>query len=162
MTLGYLGSINPFRSGMDTTVLGPGQGTIVVGAGADVRGFTAGFTMPGPPVWTNRDSLAAVDRSAGFTVNFTGGGQTVVVAGGSVDLPTNSSAVFACVGEPGGNSITVPPLVLANLPAGRGTEESKAIVFLVSGAEATSVIGGGLTNAVVAPVTLVGKAVTVR
>jgi hypothetical protein len=51
-------------------------------------------------------------------VNWTGApaGQSVIIFGGGVDLPTNSSAVFACIAPPGSSSFTVPPQILANMP----------------------------------------------
>ncbi len=165
LALGYLGSINPSQSTMDTTMLTGGAAvTIRSAAGADVGAIETAVTLPEDPVWTNRDSLEEIDRSAGFTVNFTGGsGQTIAVVGGSVDLPTNSSAVFVCMAAPGAASVTVPPGVLTNLPPGRGsTLESKAVVFLVAGGASTSFTAGGLDTGVAAPVTIHGKAVTVK
>jgi uncharacterized protein (TIGR03437 family) len=163
LSLGYLGSAIPVVSTMDGTMLVPGSFTIASKAGTDVGPVSTGFTMAQPPVWTNRDQISTVDRTAGLTVNWTGGtGQTIAVVGGSVDLPNNSSGIFVCVAAPGANSITVPPVLLANLPPGRrSTRYSKAIVFLAAAAASSSFNAPGLDFGVISPIYLSGKAVTI-
>ncbi len=165
LTLGFLGALNPANSSKpDTSLLSPGSFNIQIAGGADVPSFKAPFTMISPLTWTNRDQINTVDRSLGFTVDFSGGaGQTIAVVGGNVDLPTNASGVFVCVASAGASSITVPPLILSNLPAGRGSPRySKGTVFLVAGGAATTFKTGGLDQGFIAPVYISGKAVTVK
>jgi uncharacterized protein (TIGR03437 family) len=164
LTLGYLGSLNPAIAGSkDTSFLAPGSFTIQSAGGSDVMPFKLPFTMISPLTWTNRDAISTIDRTAGFTVNFTGSaGQTIAVVGGNVDLPTNASGVFLCIAAPGATSITVPPLMLANLPPGRGNPRySKGAVFVVGAGGASKFSASGLDTGVVAPIYISGKAVAV-
>jgi hypothetical protein len=163
LTIGYLGSSIPVYSPDDDTILAPGSVLSVKSqGGADVAAINTTFTMVTPLTWTNRDQISAISRSAGFTVNWNGGGgQTVAIVGGSVDLPTNASAVFVCIAAPGANSFTVPPVILSNLPPSRGNPlSSKGILFLVNAAKSAPFTVSGVNSGVIAPVYLVGKAVS--
>ncbi|HYL73572.1 MAG TPA: hypothetical protein VEU96_05175 [Bryobacteraceae bacterium] len=103
--------------------LDPGNFSLTGSGGSDVGQIQASVTLPNPTglTWTNRDQTSIIDRSKGFTVNWAGApaDQPVIVFGGGVDVPTNSSAVFACVAPAGASSFTVPPVALGNLPATR-------------------------------------------
>ena len=58
-------------------------------------------------------------------------GQTVIVFGGGVDLPSNATGEFVCVAPPGSSSFTVPPTALANVPATRNNLlQSKGVVYV--------------------------------
>lgn len=165
LTLGYLGYVNPALPGsVDTTILAPGPFTIQSQDGSDVTALKLPFNMISPLTWTNRDQIATVDRSTPLTVNWSGGeGQTVAVVGGSADLPTNVSGVFVCIVAAGANSITVPPVILANLPPSRGNSAySKGIVFLVGAGKVTGFNAGGLDGGALGPLYLSGKAVDVQ
>jgi uncharacterized protein (TIGR03437 family) len=111
------------------TVAGPG------GAGADIGAFQATVTVPNPVglTWTNRAQTTTIDRTQGFTVNWTGAppDQPVIIFGGGVDMPTNSSAVFACVAPAGSSSFTVPAIAMSNVPATRpNLIKSKGAVYV--------------------------------
>jgi uncharacterized protein (TIGR03437 family) len=163
LNLGYLGSLNPVNS-HDTSLLAPGAFNIQTAGGADVPSFKLPFTMISPLTWTNREQLTTLDRAAGFTVNWSGGaGNTIAVVGGSVDLPTNASAVFVCMPAPGSTSLTVPPLILSNLPQGRGDPRyGKGVVFLVEAAPSKIFQTQGLDHGLIAPLYLAGRAVEVQ
>jgi len=109
----YTGSLLP-----STLFFSPGAFSVTGPGGANVGAFKASVTLPNPITWTNQAQTEIIVRSQGFTANWTGApaGQPVIIFGGGVDLPTNSSAVFACVAPPGSSSFTVPPQILANLP----------------------------------------------
>jgi uncharacterized protein (TIGR03437 family) len=115
--------------------LEPGVISITSSGGSDVGPIQAAVTLPNPTglSWTNRDTTVVIDRTKGFTVNWTGApaGQTVIVFGGAVDQPTNSSAIFACIAPAGSSSFAVPQIALANLPATRGNLlKSKAAIYV--------------------------------
>jgi hypothetical protein len=163
LTIGFLGSYVQALGQRDGTLLGAGAFSLQSAAGKDIGAINTNFNMPVAPVWTNRDQISVIDRAAGFTVNWSGGeGQTIAVVGGATDIPTNASSVFACIAAPGASSISVPAAMVANLPPGRGSSQSKAVVFLVSAAASGSLEAGGVDKALIAPINLVGKAVTVK
>lgn len=104
-------------------------------AGNAVAGFSASFTVPPPLSWTNRDQITAVDRTQPLTISWTGGaaGQIVAVLGFSDDLPSDSSAAFACIAPSGATSFTVPVDILSNLPPSHANPlKSKQAIYLVS------------------------------
>jgi hypothetical protein len=124
------GSPNPkplFQSGA-FTVTSPG--------GTDVWASQASINAAAPVKWTNQTQLVQVNRSQGLTLSWSGGDpqrETVLIQGVSSDIPTHSSASFICAVSPSAGSFTVPPYVLANLPATRSTEvQPKAWLFLGS------------------------------
>ena len=165
LTLGFLGASNPANPTKgDTSLLAPGSFNIQIAGGADVPSFKTPFTMISPVSWTNQDQITTVDRTAGFTVTWSGGaGQTMAVVGGNVDLPNNASGVFVCMAAPGASSLTVPPLVLSNLPPGRGNPHySKGTVFLVSGGTVNTFTAGGVSQGLLIPIYVSGKAVAIQ
>ncbi len=99
-------------------VLNPGSFKVTASGSGDVASFTANFSVSAPPSWSNRDQAAAIDRTKPFTLNWSGGGQVVIV-GGSLDYPTNSAGGFLCVAPAGATSFTIPAYILATVPASR-------------------------------------------
>jgi uncharacterized protein (TIGR03437 family) len=127
------GAIPTIPGSQNTAFLNPGSFALGGAGGKDVGSFQATLTMPAPPNWTNRDQLSSVTRSQGFTVAWTGAaaGQTVFIGGGGVDLPVNSTGMFLCIAKPGDTSLTVPPDVLANVPAAHARLiQSKGVVYI--------------------------------
>jgi uncharacterized protein (TIGR03437 family) len=115
--------------------LNPGNFTLTGSGGADVGQITAPFTIPSPTglTWTNRGQTSIITRNLGFTVNWTNApsDQSVIIFGGGVDLPTNSSAVFVCVAAPDQGTFTVPGIALGNVPATRtNLLQSKGVVYV--------------------------------
>jgi uncharacterized protein (TIGR03437 family) len=115
--------------------LNPGSFTVSGPGGGDVGQFQATVAIPNPAglTWTNRAQTVTINRSQGFTINWSGAppDQSVIIFGGGVDMPTNSSAVFACVAPAGTSSFTVPAIALANLPATRPKLiQSKGAVYV--------------------------------
>jgi uncharacterized protein (TIGR03437 family) len=103
----------------DRTYFDPGDYTLTSAGGADVGPIQAQVTFGAPFVWSN--PVGVVDRSKPLVLNWTGGvdGQTLAAFGGTVDYPTNSTALFYCIAPPGATSITVPPDILQAIPATR-------------------------------------------
>jgi uncharacterized protein (TIGR03437 family) len=98
--------------------LNPGSYTLSAPGGADVRQFQAAFSMPSAFTWTGRDALGLIDRTQALTLNWTGtpGGFQMFAAGGNVDNPSNSSALFFCSIPAGATSFTIPAPILSALP----------------------------------------------
>ena len=94
------------------------QGT----GGADVGAFTATVTFANPILtWTNAAAAAAIDRTKGLAVTWTGGnpGSFVAITGTS----SASGAVvggYTCLAKAEAGQFTVPSYILSALPAGKG------------------------------------------
>jgi hypothetical protein len=132
---GFLGGSFSNNPQQDTRYLEPGPYSINGFGGAMIGTFAASFNVPEPLTWTNRDQIGFVDRTQPLNVNWSGGdpGQVVVITGFSVDLPTNSTALFNCVARPASNTFAVPALVLANLPSSRPNPvQSKGALYVTS------------------------------
>ncbi|HEX5227714.1 MAG TPA: IPT/TIG domain-containing protein [Bryobacteraceae bacterium] len=118
-----------------TLYLNPGSYTMTSTGGTDAGPFSATFSIPQPLTWTNRDQITLVDRTQPLTISWTGAdaGAEIAVVGVGEDLPTNSSAVFKCIAAQGASSLTVPPDLLANLPATNPNDplKSKDVIYLV-------------------------------
>ena len=120
-------------------VLTPGNFTVSGAGGANVGAMNVPITVPSPITWTNRDQTTLVNRSQPLTISWTGGqGQTIQILGENSDLPTNSSSLFYCVAPAGATSLTVPPQVLAAIPATRANWlDSTGVIFVTSSSQAT-------------------------
>ena len=78
------------------------------------------MTDNSPLVWTNQNSITAVDRSQPVTVTWTGGvpGTYVLIGGGSTTISVSAS--FICYASVEAGRFTVPPYVLLAMPAASG------------------------------------------
>ncbi|HUJ48572.1 MAG TPA: hypothetical protein VLW25_00175 [Bryobacteraceae bacterium] len=130
-----LGSSLPLWSLPSTLLLSPGNYTVSGTGGADIGAVNAQIPVPSPLTWSNRDQTTTVPRSQPLTLNWSGGpaGQTIAILGENSDLRTNSSALFYCVAPTGATGFTVPPQILAALPATRPNPlDSTSIIFIIS------------------------------
>jgi uncharacterized protein (TIGR03437 family) len=101
--------------------LDPGRYTFAGPGGPDVGAFS-GFINIAPDLqWTNRTSVATVDRTQPLTVQWTGGEPTtlVTIQGTSTVIQGAAVAVasFSCNARNTDRQFTVPASVLAQLPA---------------------------------------------
>lgn len=147
-----------------TLFLNPGSYTVQGFGGADVGPFSTQFAIPQPVNWTNRTSITTVNRSQPLTLTWSGGdsGQVVSIIGFGEDLPTNSSAVFACLAPQGSSSFTVPTDILANLPATRANPlHSKDVIYMMvlSGSSLQNINATGLTAGITSYYSITGKTV---
>ena len=161
---------NPFFSlppaGTCTTYTSAGDlfdGSPIPG-GSDVGSFQAQVTVSSPLTWSNRDQTTIITRSQGFTVNWSGepADQSVIVFGGGVDVPTNSSALFTCIALPGSSSLTVPSQVLGNIaPTRTNLLQSKGVVYVgaLPVANPVSFSANGLDVGAILPGGFIGKTV---
>ncbi len=94
--------------------------------GKDVGPFTATLNYSNPMVWTNESSIAAVNRSQGVTLTWTGGDPDgFILITGTTTSPGgvngSVSAGFVCYAPVSPGQFTVPPFVLLGVPGGTGT-----------------------------------------
>ena len=109
----------PISSGGGTFTFSGTGGTT---SGASVGAFKTTLVFPIPLLaWTNQNAAAAITRSAGLSVTWTGGasGTIVTITGSSVS--NGAVGAFTCVAPVGAGQFTVPAYVLSALPAGTGT-----------------------------------------
>jgi uncharacterized protein (TIGR03437 family) len=140
-------------SGEGSTVNGnivAGTYTLTGAGGTGVGQFTATVTLP--TLLTITGGLpTTVTRSAGQTINWTGGNSSdlVIVSGGAESLNSNGSEVsgasFVCYTTAGTGGITVPSSILTQLPA-----ISAAQISAGSGGTSLSV-GSGSSSTFSAP-----------
>jgi uncharacterized protein (TIGR03437 family) len=97
--------------------------------GLNVGSFMGTLALPTTSwTWTNPSAAAAITRSAGLSVTWSGGGSNsyVQIYGSSAPTATaasgtlGASANFSCTVPASAGQFTVPPYVLAALPAGPG------------------------------------------
>ncbi len=112
--------------------LAPGTYNVSAPAAGSVGAIQASITMPAAITWTNRANLVTVPRSSALSLSWAGlaANQYMAIFGGTVDLPTNSSSMFYCLAPAGASSFTVPPQILAAVPATKGNFESKSAIYL--------------------------------
>ena len=104
--------------------------------GADVGPFTSTITFSDPLLtWTNKDVVAAADRSKDLTITWTGGnpGSYVIITGTSTATSTSSLlgliGGFTCLTYADAGHFTVPSYILSALPAGSGGVEVQNDVY---------------------------------
>ncbi len=113
--------------------LSSGNYTVTTAGGADIGAASIVASTVPRATWTNRDSLVTVNRANPMTLNWSGTDATtqVLIFGGNVDIPTNSTALFVCAAAPGAGTFTVPGPVLQSLPPGRlQYNQQNGFVFL--------------------------------
>ena len=127
----------------------PGAYTLSSTGGKDVGQFQTTITVPA--VLTVSNLPASVTRSAGLTLNWTGGNpsDTVVVSGRVLNGGTGGA--FYCYTTAGAGGFTVPASVLDQLPATdpRNGDSLVDVEWIVNGGQfsAPLTVGGSVTNA---------------
>jgi hypothetical protein len=91
--------------------------------GPDVGPFTVSLDLTSPLVWSNMNSISTITRSAGVTVNWTGGdpSSSTTISGlsyGSLNGSDTNYVVgsFTCQAQTSADTFTVPSFVLLALP----------------------------------------------
>jgi uncharacterized protein (TIGR03437 family) len=145
--------------------LTPGTLTVNGSGGKDVGAFQATLTFSAPLAWTNRDQISSIDRTAGVTLTWTGGdplSQIALIGGQSNDSSGSASSRFLCLAAVADGSFTVPPYVLANLPASASVSSSTLFLASMPNSTATTFTAPGIDKgyAYFEPASL--KAVTVK
>ncbi len=91
--------------------------------GMDVGPFTSTLTLTSPLLtWTNQEVAAAIDRTKGLVVTWTGGnpGTYVFITGTSTSPGLQLIGGFTCLAPIDAGKFTVPSYILSGLSAGRG------------------------------------------
>ncbi len=117
----------PFLNGGSYSIKGAG--------GKDVGAFSVSLEIPKGVSWTNRGDIKEVDRSAGVTLQWSGGtsSQFVMIGGASTNQTTQATAGFFCFVPAEQGSFTVPAMVLGSLPASIGDEAEQTTGALMLG-----------------------------
>ena len=110
--------------------LEPGQVQVAGAGGGDVGAFESTIGVASPVMWTNREQIDPVVHSEGVRLSWSSTNAQVLIFGISVDYPTNSSGVFACVTWWGATFFDVPDYILADMPASR-ISRTRSVGFLV-------------------------------
>jgi uncharacterized protein (TIGR03437 family) len=99
--------------------LEPGNLVVAGPGGADIGAFAFQIPAPEPFVWENRDTIGAVDRRLGVTLRWLPLHEEGVMLIGLMSVDSSSAAWGACYCAAAGasGSFTIPPAMLANLPA---------------------------------------------
>lgn len=130
---GLPGGIPGLGGGTNASVITQGTYTLRGTGGADIGPFTATLTVPAPITWTNQSSINEINRNAGVTVTWSGGGSNDLVfilgtsarrAGGTQDKPIFDAVVFVCQANASAHTFTVPATVLSQLPPTTGSIET--------------------------------------
>jgi uncharacterized protein (TIGR03437 family) len=163
----YLGGLITNNILPSSLYLDPGAYTLQGFGGMNIGTFLTKFTVPTPPTWTNRLTTNVVTRSQPLTLNWSGGdsGQVVAFIGFGIDLPSNSSAVFACIAPQGATSFTIPSDLLANLPATRPNPlQSRDVIYMMtlSGSSLQAIQATGLQVGLASFYSIAGKTVVLQ
>jgi hypothetical protein len=99
--------------------LEPGNLVVAGPGGAGIGPFSMQVPAPEPLVWENRDRIGAVDRRLGVTLRWRPSSEEGVVLIGLTSVDPSGSAWGACYCAAAGasGSFTIPPAMLASLPA---------------------------------------------
>ncbi len=143
LTLGTEGLPVSIPGALNVTLV-PGTYTLNGAGGADVGTFNASVTL-GPPL-TVSNFPSTINRSAGLTLNWTGGNPTDTVEIVGTAAPGNGAnpngSAFFCSTTAGTGSFTVPSSILMQLPA---TSAETGFLEVIS--TVTPTTGNGLFTA---------------
>ena len=141
-------TLPPGFPGLSNATIVPGTYTLKGAGGKDVGPFSASINL-GSPLTITGGLPTSVTRSAGLTLNWTGGNSTdfVYVIGGAG--PTANSTTFLCTSTAGAATVTVPASILNQLPAVTAAAitagTATGFLAILSGPSPTS--GNGLFSA---------------
>ncbi len=106
-------------------------------AGKDIGLFSVQFDTPAFDFSTNLDSVKSINRSAPYTITWTGGSasqQAVLIAGGNSDPVTKKAVGFECLVPLAAGSFTVPVASLTTVPASPANKPDTVDGLLIVGA----------------------------
>jgi uncharacterized protein (TIGR03437 family) len=136
--------------------IGAGTYAINGAGGADVGSFNASLTV-GPPLTITGGLPSAVNRSAGLTLNWTGGNASDFVeifgSSSSGSGANSTTTAFVCLTTAGPGTFTVPSSVLTQLPAVTASATGSGGILAVESGPTPSTFsaplkaGGSITGA---------------
>ena|GEM_PF-319462 len=168
--IGLLGGSAPPPLSMSSPLfLDPGTFRIRGAGGPDVGPIDVTVNLLPSVTWTNRDALGSVDRTRGVPIEWSGGspGQGVILLLAGSDQKTKGTTTIVCTAPATDGRFTIPPSVMANLPAVRGTADlSDSVgVLAVGSLRATdfpTFTAAGLVNGLVIPAAIDLRTVEIR
>jgi hypothetical protein len=98
--LGANGALATTGLTSDPPFLSAGAYTVSGNGGKDVGPFSFPLTVASGATWLNRDQISVIDRTAGLTINWSGGDpakQVGMILGLASNPSTNVSGSFACL-----------------------------------------------------------------
>lgn len=97
--------------------LPPGSYTLSGSGTQDIPAFTASLNLTGNLVWTNKATIAPVDRSTPLTITWSGGNPAGFVLVGASVHSNDANTTLACSENAAKGAFTIPAFVLSALPA---------------------------------------------
>ncbi len=99
--------------------LEPGEYEMSAPGGVDAGPFTAKALTPQPFEWSNRAAADSVDRRAGVSLVWkqTSPDDRALILAANVDAASGAMGLAVCSAPRGSTRFTIPPAMLANLPA---------------------------------------------
>ena len=94
----------------------PGFYSITGTGGKDIGSFSASINITNSLVWTNKSTIADVDRTNSLTITWSGGPVPGYVLIAGTASSQSASALFTCVEETRKGTFTIPQFVLSALP----------------------------------------------
>lgn len=145
-SVGQIGYAATVGTGAPGNYLDPGRYSFIGPGGPDVGSFSGSIDIAPELIWTNRASLAVVDRTRPITLAWSGGEpSTLVTIQGSSTLIQGSAvsvSSFQCYAKNTDGQFTVPASVLAQLPAS-GRITAGTFSLLQRGTLAIASVGTG-------------------
>jgi uncharacterized protein (TIGR03437 family) len=129
-----LGGNPPARRKIDKPLyLEPGKYVLAGAGGPDVGEFRVAVRARRGIEWINRKDAAVVERSKGVTVLWknVGRDETVVIAAMNDDPITAAAGLCVCLARAELRRFTIPPEMLANIPATAEVQDLPASLLLV-------------------------------
>jgi uncharacterized protein (TIGR03437 family) len=164
---GRLGQSGPNTSRRASPLfLDPGEFTVAGLSGKDVGTFNAAFAAPLPFEWNDDDSLPAIDRSRPLALHWREAprGSLIVILATNLDQVTTATGTSLCVADGGAGRFTIPPAILANLPASKDTPGARHDQLLLSSiaGQPAAIHASGLENSAVVALYTIGRFVRYR
>jgi uncharacterized protein (TIGR03437 family) len=164
---GRLGEAGPNASRRGPRLfLNPGELHLIGSGGTEIGAFDVGFPAPLPFDWSDRESLSVVDRSKPLELHWRDAPaeNLIVILATNVDEVTTAMSTALCVaGAPAGH-FTVPPAILANLPASMDSAGPRYDQLLLSSIPRASsrIPAAGLEHGGVVGVYTIGRFIPFR
>jgi uncharacterized protein (TIGR03437 family) len=148
-------------------LLQPGEVMLVGPGGADVGPFTWKARTSEPFEWTDREEISVVDRSRPLTLHWSGVGadRIVLVLATNVDQISTAIGTTLCAVRGAAGQFTIPPSMLANIPASKdlpGVPFDQLFVVSIAAKAATAMQAPGLTEGAVLSLYAIGRMVEYR
>jgi uncharacterized protein (TIGR03437 family) len=160
-----IGANIPGASMANTTFLDPGNFNVTSAGTSAVGAIQASVAQATPITWTNETQISTIDRTQPLNLTWSGAptGSPVQIYGGAFDVPNNASASFLCIAPAGSQGFTVPPYILASIPASRANPAQTHAVLSVGALNPpVAFTAKGLNSALLSTRTVFSKTITFK